>query len=193
MRMDSVLRKTQNYRLWRAGAWGCKLRSWTLDEFKASRFRGLVAIRTLGAGGGSCIYNLWHDQAELRVGALVAAGTSSSNNITIDELAPAEFAILQGEYLNDVFLLDGYPTRGSLHYSTMSGAHMRDALRSSAEDAHGLRADLLLAQAMTPASREDWLALLAQYPGHVLEVSVYDRCLGDLPGRNALVWEVRKY
>ena len=27
----------------------------------------------------------------------------------------------------------------------------------------------------------------------VIEVSVYDCCLGDLPGRNALVWEVRRY
>jgi len=59
--------------------------------------------------------------------------------------------------------------------------------------AQKLRSDLLLKLAMTPASHEDWNLLLERYPGHVLEVSVYDRCLGDTPGRNALVWEVREY
>jgi len=46
---------------------------------------------------------------------------------------------------------------------------------------------------MTPSSHDDWNELLERYPGHVLEVSIYDRCLGDLPNRNSLVWEVRKY
>ena len=70
---------------------------------------------------------------------------------------------------------------------------MRDALSAAPEVAHRLRSDLLLEAAMTPASHEDWRRLLERHPGHVLEVSVYDRCLGDTPGRNALVWEVRMY
>jgi hypothetical protein len=54
-------------------------------------------------------------------------------------------------------------------------------------------ASLLIREAMTPSSYDDWLMLIDRYPGHVLEVSIYDRCLGDVPGRNALVWEVRRY
>ena len=61
------------------------------------------------------------------------------------------------------------------------------------EEASGLRADLLLSSVMTPSSLDDWEMLTSRFPGHVLEVSVYDRCLGDVPGRNALVWEVRRY
>jgi hypothetical protein len=61
------------------------------------------------------------------------------------------------------------------------------------EGIFGLRAAIMLRAAMTPSSYEDWRVLLDQYPGHVLEVSVYDRCIGDTPGRNALVWEVRRY
>ena len=70
---------------------------------------------------------------------------------------------------------------------------MRDAPATAPETAQRLRSDLLLKLAMTPASHDDWNLLLGQYPGHVLEVSIYDRCLGDTPGRNALVWEVRRY
>jgi hypothetical protein len=70
---------------------------------------------------------------------------------------------------------------------------MHVALAAKKEVATGLMARLLVRQAMTPASYEDWCGLIARYPGHVLEVSIYDRCLGDLQHRNALVWEVRRY
>jgi hypothetical protein len=51
----------------------------------------------------------------------------------------------------------------------------------------------MLKATMTPASHDDWLLLIDKYPKHVIEVSIYDCCLGDMPGRNALVWEVRRY
>jgi hypothetical protein len=70
---------------------------------------------------------------------------------------------------------------------------MRDALGIDTQIAQGLRADLLIREAMTPASYDDWQILLERYPGHVFEVSIYDRCLGDCPNRNALVWEIRRY
>ena len=35
--------------------------------------------------------------------------------------------------------------------------------------------------------------IVDKYPDHLLEVAVYNCCLDDLPNRNALVWEVRKY
>jgi hypothetical protein len=47
---------------------------------------------------------------------------------------------------------------------------------------------------MTPSSWADFEALLELYPSHVLEVSVYaGTTVGDVPGRNAVVWEVRRY
>jgi hypothetical protein len=70
---------------------------------------------------------------------------------------------------------------------------MRDALKLAPSVAQGLYSDVLIREAMTPSSYEDWKVLLDQYPGHVLEVSIFSRCLGDIPGRNALVWEVRRY
>jgi hypothetical protein len=194
-----VLTKKQNYRLWQGGAFGNKLRAWrTVDEWRASGFRGKAALRQLGLGGGRCFYNVGPDDVGLVLGRWYVEGVSLEN-VMVNEMAPDEAMVLQGEYLNDICLdEEGFALPGYFFYSTAK-LHMRDALHAhpdrelAPQHTYGLRADLLLRAAMTPSSYEDWRVLLEQYPGHVLEVSIYDRCLGNVPGRNALVWEVRGY
>jgi hypothetical protein len=113
------------------------------------------------------------------------------------EMAPPELTVVQGEYWNGFYRDDG----GGLVYDTFvhSRRHvtMREAMAvtpcARPSVSHGLRSRLILREAMTPASREDWQDLCERYPDHLVEVSVYDFCLGDLPNRNALVWEVRRY
>jgi hypothetical protein len=190
---DSVLSKLQNYRLWQDGAFGNKLRSWrTVDEWRDSGFDGKVVLRTLlEGGGGPCRYNLLPEEVDSVVDCWLALDIPPAM-IMVNEAAPDTDVILQGEYLNDIYAMDGEAGWGYFRYSRVR-AQMRDALAAAPEVAQRLRSDLLLKLAMTPASHEDWNLLLGQYPGHVLEVSIYDRCLGDTPGRNALVWEVRKY
>ena len=109
----------------------------------------------------------------------------------VNEMAPTDAIVLQGEFLNDVYPVNP-DWRDFFTYSRVQKP-MREALAINTQIAHGLQTDLVLRGAMTPASYDDWQILLEQYPGHVLEVSIYDRCLGDCPDRNALVWEVRKY
>jgi hypothetical protein len=46
---------------------------------------------------------------------------------------------------------------------------------------------------MTPSSYADLEVLLERYPDHVFEISVWASCLGDTPGRNAIIWEIRRY
>jgi hypothetical protein len=196
-RDDLVHNKRHNYRLWQSGAYGNRLRSWrTIGDWLSSGHSGLVTLRVLlGPGGrGTCHYDVG-DPAEVAevMGRWISRGISR-DLITIDESAPKREVVLQGEYLNDVYSdASGEVRWGHLHHSRLSGLHMRDALAWASEEASGLRADLLLRHHMTPASHDDWLGLVERFPGHVLEVSIYDRCLGDLPGRNALVWEVRRY
>ena len=187
-----VLSKLQNYRLWQGGAFGNKLRAWrTVDEWRESGFDGMVVLRTVVGGGGPCRYNLQPGEVDAEVVGWLALGIPL-DRIMVNEAAPDGDVILQGEYLNDIYEIDGEAGWGYFRYSR-ARAQMRDALAASPEVAHRLRSDLLLKLAMTPASHDDWNLLLEQHPGHVLEVSIYDRCLGDIPGRNALVWEVRKY
>jgi hypothetical protein len=189
-----VLTKKQNYRLWQGGAFGNKLRAWrTVDEWRASGSVGIrVVLRILlSFGGGPCRYNLLPDDVEGVVAEWTAAKIPREA-IMVNEAAPDTVVVLQGEYLNDVLGARDDFHYGHLFYSRVA-QYMHVALRQKSEWASGLRADLLLRGTMTPSSYEDWRVLLDQYPGHVLEVSVYDRCLGDVPGRNALVWEVRRY
>jgi hypothetical protein len=51
----------------------------------------------------------------------------------------------------------------------------------------------LLAQVLNVHSLADVTRLLDDYPDHVIELSALDCCFGTLPGRNAVVWEVRRY
>ena len=189
---DPILSKEQNYRLWQGGSFGNKLRAWrTVDEWRESGFDGMVVLRTVMGGNGPCRYNLNSEEVDAVVDAWLALDIPP-DMIMVNEAAPDDDVILQGEYLNDIYEIDGEVGWGYFRYSR-ARAQMRDALAAAPEVAQRLRSDLLLELAMTPASHEDWNLLLGQYPGHVLEVSIYDRCLGDTPGCNALVWEVRKY
>ena len=192
---NPVLSKLQNYHLWQGGEFGNKLRSWrTVKEWQDSCFSGMVVLRTVkGTGGsGSCRYNLCPAEVESVVQEWLASGVVTLDQIMVNEAAPDHDVILQGYYLNDIYMLDGGIGWGYFDYSRKR-SQMRDALASAPEVAQRLRADLLLRLAMTPSSYGDWERLIERYPRHVLEVSIYDRCLGDIPGRNSLVWEVRRY
>lgn len=188
---EPVLTKRQNYRLWRGGAIGNKLRAWrSIAEWFCAGCPEPVALRSLRGGGDLCAYNLSAFQVGFAVQQFHREGIRS-DQIMVNEMDTLT-QILQGEYLNDVCTIDGEVQVGHFFYSRVR-LRMRDALKAAPQVTHGLRADLMIRQAMTPASYEDWQELLTRYPGHVLEVSIYENCLGDLPHRNALVWEVRKY
>jgi hypothetical protein len=189
----SILTKLENYVLWQSGAFGNKLRAWrTVEKWREAGFKGRVVLRTLGsAGGGPTYYNLEPGEVDKIFQSWIRHGVPNES-IMVNEAAPDNAAILQGEYRNDVYKTqDGYDW-GLFHFSR-AAAHMRPALARAPEERRGLMASLLIREAMTPSSYDDWLMLIDRYPGHVLEVSIYDRCLGDVPGRNALVWEVRRY
>jgi hypothetical protein len=70
---------------------------------------------------------------------------------------------------------------------------MRDALKMKKLYITGYRTLVILEYFMTPSSYEDFKAVCELFPDHVIELSIYSCCLGDLRGRNTLIWEVRKY
>jgi hypothetical protein len=49
----------------------------------------------------------------------------------------------------------------------------------------------VLARHLNDCDRADLDELLDLYPGHVVELSAYDRCVGIYPHRKAVIWEVR--
>lgn len=186
--MTRVLRKQTNYHLWTTGAFGNRLRAWqTLDEYRASGFGGRVVLRYLGGsvGGLWCRYNLDPDAVEEVAAEIIAEG-AERDKIMVNEAAPDDHVIFNGE------LWTGADPVDALLYSTVR-AHMRPALAAEQLRATGLQTRMLLRSLMTPSSYEDLQVLVEQYDNHAIELSIFNICVGDIPGRNALVWEVRQY
>lgn len=188
-----VLNKLDNYRRWQLGEYGNKLRAWrSVEDWRQSGFSGLVVLRSLGKGGGPCIYNVSPEDVELHARKWISEGrVEGHHEIMVNEAAPDQVVILQGEYLNDAHA-GLSPVHGYLLYSHEL-AHMRDALKASPLVSLGLRTDLILKHTMSVAAYENWQRLLHLYPSHVFEVSIYDRFLGDVPRNNTLIWEIRRY
>lgn len=79
-----------------------------------------------------------------------------------------------------------YPTEGVTwreHFATPNTSH----------EAHGVAAYNILKRHLNPNGLDDVYELLQLYPDHVVEVSVTSDCIGTLPHRNYVTWEVRRY
>ncbi len=55
----------------------------------------------------------------------------------------------------------------------------------------GLQAAAVIRKHLNDNSHDDLRELLDTYPGHVVELTALDRCVGTVPHRNAVIWEVR--
>lgn len=67
----------------------------------------------------------------------------------------------------------------------------RQFLSGHAVETQGVSALCLLKGILNDNSFDDIQLLLQQYPGHAIEMTTMDRCYGTVPGRNAVIWEVR--
>lgn len=183
----AIENKAQNYKLWVSGALGNRLRSWrTHEEYLTSRFGGRVVLRYLGECGGRwCKYNLRRDEVDPTIKGWLREG-AELKRVMFNEAAPDQHVTLQGELWN------GGDNWNYFHHS-FARLHMRAALAAAPERSCGLRTEFLLRSHMTFSSYADLQVLRELYPDHVLEIGVYSVCVGDIPGRNALVWEVRRY
>lgn len=57
----------------------------------------------------------------------------------------------------------------------------------------GVQARMVLRRHLNENSLDDVAELMEQYQDHVLELSAVDRCIGIVPHRNHIVWELRSY
>jgi len=183
-RKPDILTKRQNYALCHAGAYGNRVRQWdSIEDWQASDYTGPLALRVaLEQGGGPKEFHVYPRMIEFWADFWSACGIRR-DQIRLSEMANGR-RILQGQYANDF-------TGEFLH--TFETGPMPEALAASHAYAFGLRSKFLLQTHMTPSSYADLEVLLEQYPDHVFELSVWASCLGDTPGRNAIVWEVRRY
>lgn len=57
----------------------------------------------------------------------------------------------------------------------------------------GVAARMVLRRHLNENSLSDVTDLLEKYPDHILEISTVDRCIGTVPHRDHIVWEIRRY
>ena len=179
-----ITSKPQGIALWTAGAFGNKLRTWpTLEACLASGYRGRVGLRYIDPRGGGTPWeaHVPIDELALRMLARRVCGLRDDLTLFCEE-APDHRLILNGEF-SDLY---GF-------YCSNIKKPMRAALKEGGRWVSVAAGRLMLKHCMTPSSWSDFEALLEVYPEYVIELSVYDIPLGELRGRNALIWEVRQY
>jgi len=182
--MMDIKNKIESFRRWHAGLFGNKLRTWDApDQISASGYQGTVSMRYKAEGGGFCAYEVPLGQ----IGGIISAWKdrgAKEELITYNESAPDHLLVVQGEIsVNPSYIL----------FYSYEKEKMRNALRNGGRHAYGLEAKLILEGSMTPSSFSDLQALLELYPDSIIEFSTYSICLGDRPGRNTVIWEVRNY
>jgi hypothetical protein len=182
-----IINKRIHYQTYSSGFYGTKLRIWgTYDSYVESEFSGFVVIRYLGKGGGKyCYYNVRKEDVINKINYILKDG-GELDRITINEQAPDQHIVLQGEYWN------GAENINYFMYSDLK-SQMRDALKRKKLYSIGYRTLVMFEYFMTPSSYADFNVLCELFPDHVIELSIYSICVGDIKGRNVLVWEVRKY
>jgi len=190
--------KAENYALYRQGAFGNRALAWdNLDELHESGWQGGVCIRDRrGTQRGNKWallprFNIPYEKIDEEVKKLISQGIPSSA-MTYNQLMPDQHLTIQGEVTR---ILDG-----TLHltYSDVQKP-MRLALLEKTMLSKGLEARLLLRKFLWPASLGeldeclDYFSIGSQIPTPTVEFSSYAVSVGDILGRNTVIWEVRNY
>jgi hypothetical protein len=170
--------KQDFYRRWKNLEFGNRIRMFdTQQDLRESGYTGLVSARSKGiAGGGRTAYG---------IKAFDAAFERYYADMTFNESAPDDVLLFQGE------LMHGCP-EGYYLFGSTTKLPMRQAMLQGVQY-HGVRALGLLKYYCWPASYDMLMELLDKYPDAVIEFGAYGKELGELPGHNVVIWEMRNY
>jgi hypothetical protein len=185
-----IASKAQMYELLAGGAFGNTIpQFFSVEQWLASpdsKVYKTWGVRTL-TPGGPC--RLFCPVAEVRATAesYIARGEKINISCMIDAVCEVT---LWGEVYDDpndsglkVYGIE-YPPKGG---------SWRDLMPTKGRTWEGLAARGILQKHMSPSSLADLWAIFDLWPEHVVEFSAVDRNFGTIPGRNCVVWEVRKY
>ncbi len=157
------------------GLTGNALYVWhSVEEWRASGYGGPVALRSTTPGGKFMPF--------ITLAAIRRTFVAGQHMICAH--APDDYLTIQGEMQRSTSYLD-------LHYSTVPGLTMREALPKYGKHTSGLMALHLLRSHADAASYDDLWDLLDTYPGAVIEFSTYPFPVGRC-NRNTIIWEVRQ-
>ena len=184
---EKIATKQQMYELLRAGRLGNTIPSWSsVLDWKASpdsRLFFFWGVRTMTPGGPCRLF----------------CPTAEVADIVADFAQPVNISIMV-DAIHDVTVTlwaDCYEAEDGLYISATEyppkGANWRKDKPILDKEFRGIAANHLLRKHMDENSREDLRILLDEYPGHVVEFSCLNKCLGLISNRNSIVWECRYY
>lgn len=185
---DRITTKSRMYELLAAGRLGNTTPQYfSVAEWRASgddRRFDWWGVRSL-TPGGPCRLNCPAVDVEETVGAFAKMGHRANVSVMLDRICRVTLwcDIWDSPTGLVVYGIEFPPEGGS----------WRALMPSQGRHWFGLSARLLLKRHLNANSYDDVFKLLEKYPDHVLELSATDRCLGILPHRNAIHWELRAY
>jgi len=173
-------RKSEVSRLLRLGLFGNKLRDWP-DPDAVPRILHqsmLFAVRFLEPGRPFRTDMAWPE--------LLRYWTKHPYPRYVAEAAPHSRILIQGEFARYAFGLPYF-------FYSFAKTPQREALadHSNCHDAWGSRALEIIRHYLSPQSQAELDDIFEGWPEAVVELSAFDCHLGDRPGRNAIIWEVR--
>ena len=174
--------KKEFYDLFNRGILGNKALVWnSYEELKKSRWNKGVCIRLGNEKGRKfCIYDIPFENLDKELSKI-----KEKDRLVFNQSMPNKFLSLQGELMNT--------EKGLYLFYTTIKKPMNLGLKEEQKHAFGLGALNILKAKLYPTTLDDFRHLLEQYPDAVIEFSAYEVPVGNLPGRNAVIWEVRDY
>lgn len=180
-----ICTKSEFLRRSEAGLLGNSMPSWTtVAEAQADGYHGPVMIRARRPNSPWMRPDVPQHLVDDVIAGLVVKGADASE-LYLTHMTPEVGRRLNAEVWNG-------PDGLYLNYSTAQ-CNVRDALAKYGRHAERAAALVILRWALCPNSFDDVMALLEAYPDAVIELTAYDREMGDLHGRNTIIWEVRDY
>jgi hypothetical protein len=185
-----IKNKKECYLLYELGFFGNKPLTWrTYEDIIDSGYSGDVVIRGRRSINRDKVkYNVSLDEAREKIRELESQGIHESD-LAFNQAMPDEHLTIQGELIHNTML----PPYGLYLLYSMLKKPMNISLEEDSHEAYGLQATNLLKSSMTASSFSDMEALMEMFPESAIEFSTYDICVGNIPGRNTVIWEVRNY
>lgn len=184
--MAEIRSKRQFFELWRAGCLGNRPRLFeTLDEALAS---GLpkIGFRQLGKAGGGA----WELAPREHLPYVHARWTRLHSPFLMDGSVPNDKTLIQGELCQT--------DRGLYAFVAVSPSVGLEPMRlTMAKGLHRsywrAEANALMRRYIDASSLDDIRDLFDLYPDAVIEFAAFAVNVGNIPGRNTIIWEVRNY
>lgn len=186
--------KREFYKLWEAGCLGNRTQIFhSIDAaLRAVPSGDGIGFRQIGQPNGAA--GAWEKASSVTTALEIdARWRAAGRRYIMDDGFPNHRTTMQGEICRTVEGLYGF-----IAVAEFCGRVGLPPMRiSMANGMHGhfYRAQVraLMQIYMDPASQDDVDALLELYPNATIEFASADVCVGNIPGRNTIIWEVRNY